>query len=165
MTIFYLDNAATFKRYRPESGTATVDQLLGNPAPDDRFFTSFLSVLEFTAALMRLVKGRLLPEDVAREILASFTEDCTSLFNLWSLNNTIADAAVDITLAHKLRAGDAIHLATAVAVFSAFPSTEPVLVSSDRELLAAATASGITVLDPQDPEAPARLTALRAARR
>lgn len=134
--VYYLDNSAVFKRYRTEPGTGTLDQLFSDASPGESFYTSFLTVLEFTAAVMRLVRGRVLSEEVAREFLKRFKEDQQRLFQIWRLDNSVVASAVDVAERRMLRAGDAIHLATALAVFSAFPSTEPVLVSSDHELLA-----------------------------
>jgi len=65
-----------------------------------------------------------------------------------------------VAAAHRLRAGDAIHLATALAVQAATP-LRLVLISSDGELLAAAGAAGLAVLDPADPDALASLRGLR----
>ncbi len=51
MTVFYLDTSAIIKRYRRESGTDLVDQLLESPRAEDRFCTSFLTVLELTSGI------------------------------------------------------------------------------------------------------------------
>ena len=53
MPLFYLDTSALVKRYRTERGTEVVEQLLANFPPEDRFFTSFLSIIELTSAILR----------------------------------------------------------------------------------------------------------------
>ena len=57
MPLFYLDTSALVKRYRTEQGTQVVEQLLANFSPEDRFFTSFLSIIELTSAILRVARG------------------------------------------------------------------------------------------------------------
>lgn len=149
MAIFYLDTSALVKRYRSEPGTEVVEELLSEPSPDDRFFVSFLSVLELTSAILRLVRGGQAREDTANEVLASFRRDLHDLLEVWPLNEGIAIAAVSAVERHRLRSADALHLATAQTIAALAPGARVVMVSSDRELLDAAEAAGLTPLDPQ----------------
>ena len=64
---------------------------------------------------------------------------------------------------HRLRAGDAIHLATALATAPLVAPLHLVMVSSDAEVIHATTAAGLAVLDPAGPDALARLRGLRAS--
>ena len=68
MAFYYLDTSAIVKMYVDEPGTDFVVQLINNSQPSDRFYISFLTVLEFTSAIMRKVKGNTLREEVAAEI-------------------------------------------------------------------------------------------------
>ena len=68
MPVFYIDTSALVKRYRTEQGTGVVEGLLSDPRPEDRFFLSFLSVIELTSATLRLAGGRQLREETASEI-------------------------------------------------------------------------------------------------
>ena len=56
MPVFYIDTSALVKRYRTEQGTGVVEVLLSDPRPEDRFFLSFLSVIELTSGILRLGK-------------------------------------------------------------------------------------------------------------
>jgi predicted nucleic acid-binding protein len=57
MPVFYLDTSALVKRYRTEPGTEVVEELFAGAPPGDEFFISFLSIIELTSAVLRLVKG------------------------------------------------------------------------------------------------------------
>jgi predicted nucleic acid-binding protein len=161
MAVFYLDTSALVKRYRTELGTEVVEDLLSNPSQQDRFFTSFLSIIELTSGILRLAKGRQLREETAQEILARFRADVHELLRVWPLDEDGAAAAVTVVQQHRLRSADAIHLATAEAIGSLVPDARVVMVSSDRELLDAAEAAGLTPLDPQASDAGERLRQVR----
>jgi predicted nucleic acid-binding protein len=157
MAVFYLDTSALVKRYRTEHGTEIVEDLLSNPRPQDRFFISFLAIIELTSGVLRLAKGRQLREDTAQEILARFRDDVRDLLRVWPLDEDIAVAAVTVAEDHRLRSADAIHLATAQAIAALVSGAHIVMVSSDRELLDAAEAAGLMPLDPQATDAAERL--------
>ena len=61
---------------------------------------------------------------------------------------------------HRLRAGDAIHLAAALSI-AATTVSQVFMVSSDTELLEASDAAGISVLDPQATDAMVSLRQIR----
>ena len=151
MAVFYLDTSAILKRYRREQGTEVVDRLLLNPAPEDRFYTSFLSALEVRSAISRLVRSGQLNQSLGEHSLARFHEDTHRDIRLWPLDNSMLSAALTVADRHGLRSGDAIHLATAEVIFRLTSESDKVFVSSDRELLEAAVDSGMEVLDPQNP--------------
>src|SRR3990172_1416607 len=130
MPVFYVDTSALVKRYRTELGTEVVEELFGDPRPQDRFFISFLSILEVTSGVIRLAKGGQLQQDTAQEILARFRHDVSEFFRVWPLNEDIAVAAVTVAETHRLRSADAIHLATAQAIGSLVSGTRVVMVSS-----------------------------------
>ncbi|MBI4303231.1 MAG: type II toxin-antitoxin system VapC family toxin [Chloroflexi bacterium] len=163
MTVYYLDTSAIIKRYREEKGTDVVDQLIDHPLTGDRFYTSFLSVLELTSGVMRLTQSNRLKENEAREIIARFREDLRTHFRVWPIDNDITTSAVGIVEEYKLRAADAIHMATALAIFSALSGQHPLLVTSDREMLEAVKSSHHGALDPQEVGSLDRLLQLRAS--
>ena len=150
MSIYYLDTSAIVKLYVDEPGTEVMDRLLDGISSDDRFYTSWLSILELTSVILRLAKGGRLAPEAADPILARFRNDIEETIRLWPLEDSVLSAALVVVERHALRAPDAIHLATATSIFGLAPESEAVLVSSDRELLEAATQSGMGILDPQD---------------
>ena len=150
MSIYYLDTSAIVKLYVDEPGTEVMDRLLDGIGSGDRFYTSWLSILELTSVILRLAKGGRLTPEAADHILARFRNDIEETIRSWPLDDSVLSAAMAVVERHALRSADAIHLATAASIFSLAPESETVLVSSDRELLQAAEQSGMGVLDPQD---------------
>jgi predicted nucleic acid-binding protein len=154
MPVYYFDTSAILKRYRNELGTDVVDRLFDSPQGDSQFYISFLTILELTSSILRLVKGGQLSQSVADDMLARFSQDIPDTFRLAPLTDAILNGAVTVVGRHQLRSGDAIHLATASSIFSLAPESEGILVSSDSELLSAAANSGMGVLNPQDSDLP-----------
>jgi len=62
---------------------------------------------------------------------------------------------------HKLRSADALHLAAAQTIAGLAPGVLTVMVTSDRELLTAAEAVRLGVLDPQASGAAEKVRELR----
>jgi predicted nucleic acid-binding protein len=69
MALIYLDTSVIVKRYRREQGNDFIDALFQNPFHTNTFYTSILSVLELTAAVMRLISGAQLADETGQEIL------------------------------------------------------------------------------------------------
>lgn len=161
MPSFYLDTSALMKYYREEIGSEVTKELLEHPGIDDRFATSFLTVLELTSSVLRLAKGGQLPQQLVEEILVSLAEDIHRLFRVWPLDEASAEQAITVILQHRLRTGDALQLATALNLATSAPGAQLVFVSSDKELLSAAVASGFSVLDPESEDAFQDLLRLR----
>ena len=136
-------------------------ELLVNSTPDDRLYISVLAVLEFTSGILRLVKGGQISESIAEGILARFRHDVRDLFRIWPLNEETTNSAVTVVEEHRLRSADAIHLATGLAISAVQPEVLFVLVSSDHELLEAAAAAGLMVLNPAERGADRQLSAIR----
>jgi predicted nucleic acid-binding protein len=162
MAIYYLDTSAIVKRYRVEKGTSTIDELFDHPSPQDRFYTSFLAVLELTSSVRRLVKAGQLTERIAGDIFSRFRQDIYESFRICPLDDETASHAISMIEKFGLRSADAIHMATAIFLFSAVSGSAQVMVTSDQELLQAAKASNYQVLDPQDDNSIVVLRELRA---
>ena len=152
MPVYYMDTSALVKRYRNEPGTEAIDRLFDVRQADTRIYTSFLTALELTSSILRLVKGGQLSQNLADNMLARFRQDTQGTVRILPLTDAIVNDALAVVEQHQLRSADAIHLATASSIFSLAPELESILVSSDRELLSAAANSGMGVLDPQDNE-------------
>ena len=137
MPIYYLDTSAALKLYLSnESGTEFMRTLIEDATPDESFYISSFGLLEVKAAIVR----RISVAGVVESALSQFSQDMADLLEIVRLNEYILYQALSATENCRLRAGDAIHLATAQQVF---------MVSSDAELLEASEAAGIGALDPQ----------------
>ena len=162
MPAFYLDTSGLIKRYLTEQGSEVIDSLVQPPTRNDVAITSFLAVLEVNASITRLAKGGQLRQRVADRILTKFREDTDRALLILPLNNAIGQLAVSVVLDYKLRSADALHLATAFNYRSYYPEASVVFVTSDRELLEAASLSGLAVLNPGDSNASRQLANLRS---
>ena len=158
MPPFYLDASAITKLYLPgERGVDFVVQLLESQFPDDRFFTSGLSIVEVKSAISRRIDSL---TDRA-ELLAMYDYDVHEVFEILPVSDDIIIRAGAVTEDYRLRAGDAIHLATALSIAATVDDSQVFMVSSDVELLEASEAAGIGALDPQVDDATGSLRQIR----
>lgn len=158
MAFFYLDASAIAKLYLPnEQGVEFVVQLLDLRSSTDMFATSALSVVEVKSAITRRIGS---PSDKA-PLLAAYDRDLREIFDLISIRDDIIIGASSVAERYGLRAGDAIHLASALSVAAVSDDSKLFMVSSDVELLEASEAAGIGALDPQSENATASLRQIR----
>lgn len=135
----YLDSAYIAKFYVNEADAAAVRKMI-RQAPS--VCSSAWALLEVTCVFHRHVREGSLTVEQGRELMDVFRGHVES--DLWSLI-PVSDALLRRTVALirglpqsvPLRAGDAVHLATALDV------GEPEIWTNDRHLLAAATHVGI----------------------
>ena len=76
----------------------------------------------------------------------------SSLFRLWGLDHELVAEALPVAEDYRLRAGDTIHLATALQMASIDSgSSEVYVITSDRELIRASASPNnrLMALDPQ----------------
>jgi predicted nucleic acid-binding protein len=176
MAIFYLDTSAILKRYRTEKGTDVVDELYDSQSPTDLLLTSHFSCLEFESVAARALKGRLLSQDAYDAMLGSFSSDLRKYIRLREVSGAGVNGAIALSRRYALRAADAIQAASAADVATSPPRDAMflsgvgivvpgggfVFVSSDKELVAATKASGMTTLDPESENAMEELRKIRA---
>ena len=152
MPIYYLDASSIVKLYlRDERGTEFMDKLVRGRIPGERLVTSELSIVEVKSAISRRVRDA----DYRHSLIDAYDNDWRELFETSPINETIIVSAGKIAEEHRLRSGDAIHLATALAVAAVAPgSPRMFMVSSDTELLTASHETRLGALDPQTDDAP-----------
>ncbi|MBI4446874.1 MAG: hypothetical protein HY645_13335 [Acidobacteria bacterium] len=68
------------------------------------------------------------------------------------MSTALVSQATEIARRHAVKAGDAIHIASALRLRQA-PSPEVVFVTSDRELLQASQVAGFATLNPEADDA------------
>ena len=162
MPVFYLDASAIAKLYLPdELGVEIVVQLLDSRLSTDIFATSALSVVEVKSAITRRIDN--LYDKVP--LLAAYDSDLREIFDLISVRDDIIVGASSVAERHSLRAGDSIHLATALDLAEVADASQVFMVSSDVELIQASEAVGIGALDPQAGDAIDSLNRIRGVAR
>lgn len=152
MPIYYLDASSIVKLYlRDERGTEFMDKLVRERVLGDRLVTSEISIVEVKAAISRRI------DDAADRslLIRAYDNDWREIFETSPVSETIIVSAGKIAEERRLRSGDAIHLATALAVAAVAPGAPRMfMVSSDSELLTASHETRLGALDPQADGAP-----------
>lgn len=140
--MIYLDASAWVKPYLTESGGDRVRAILDG---SDVVISSVLGPIEATAAIAR--RHRDLSSAVIEAIDEALSRDIAEM-EILDLDADVASSARALAKGYRLRAADAVHLASALLARAA--GDQVMMVSSDRELLAAAGACGLAILDPVD---------------
>ena len=134
--IRYFDASALAKRYVAEPGSEDVGQLLADGIP----VTCRLSEVEIASALARRRREGALTAAARDRLLASMHRDMASLYVVEVLPEVSALACRLLTR-HQLRAGDALHLASAL-MLSGRSGITVQFVAYDRALNEAAVKEG-----------------------
>ena len=148
MTDYFLDASAVVKRYADEAGSAWVRQIT-DPQAQNTLLLAEITLAEVTAALaakQRAPKGFTLEQ--RNRVLSRFFQDCDEHFTLVSIDRSVIDRAVDLAQRHRLRAYDAVQLATAFeasAITQAQALPPLTFVAADTDLLTAAVAEHLSV--------------------
>jgi predicted nucleic acid-binding protein len=142
--MIFFDASAAAKRYFQEIGSERVQDLWSRP--DIR---SSLAILhcELASALNRKLRERGLSRGVYESVKDQIEADLAKL-NTVPADDNLIERSLRLLDAHPLRALDSLYLAAALSLQQT--SKIPVLfVSADRQLLRAAQAEGLKVLDPE----------------
>ena len=158
MSIYYLDTSAILKLYLTnELGAEFMRILVEGATPDESFYISSFGLLEVKAAIVR----RISDASVIERALSQLSQDMANLLKIVRLNEYTLYRALSETENYRLRAGDAIHMATALSIAATVDDSQVFLVSSDAELLEASEAAGIRALDPHADDAMGSLRQIR----
>jgi predicted nucleic acid-binding protein len=146
------------KRYRTERGTEVVQALFSEKQEAETLVTSHFTTLEVESAAARALKGRVLTRRAYGVLLSLFAEDLAENVVLLPVLTGFISDATDVARRYAVRAGDAIHIASALRVGQSVDQ-DVVVVAADKLLLQAADETG---LDTLNPEADGALEKLRA---
>ena len=148
--LYYLDSSALVKLYIREVGTERMLTLAGRKAGHQLTILS-LAQVELRSAFRKRQRAGEMGNRLADELLATFQRHLENRFVRQVLTDAILDFACEVLDRHKLTSFDALQLAGYFSVKAAAGIDVPVFVSADRELLTAAEAEGIPILDPSLP--------------
>jgi uncharacterized protein len=155
--VLYLDSSALIKRYQNERGTEALNTRLQEEAKGLRsVFTSVLTYAEIHAALARRARENLLSPEEAAVVQDEFDADWVLSIGPIELGTNVLGLVRDIVRGFALRGADAIHLASALWLrdmgrlgLKVDQYTGPlVFVSSDKQLVRAASKHKMEVFDP-----------------
>jgi predicted nucleic acid-binding protein len=153
---YYLDASVLVKAYVWEVGTADVLRVLrearSTPARA-RVITSRIAFAEAMSAVSRREAAGELTLANANVLEARLRMDFTGPilpYVILDAGRALVHHAADLTRRHRLRALDAVHLATSMAArFNAPAGMGFQFGSADRRLNAAAVSEGLTIFNPQ----------------
>ena len=144
--MIFLDASAAAKRYFPERGSDKVSEVLSGP---ERHFSLALLPCELASGLNRRLREGDLSQAVYRTAKEQIRVD-VSLTELVPVDADLIGTSLRLLDTHPLKTLDSLYLAGAVRLQQSL--RERVLfVSADRQLLTAARAEGLRVLDPERP--------------
>jgi len=146
MPFYYLDTSALLKRYRTENGTDVLDAIFSGRTQHEFFMTSHFTAVEVESVAARALKGRLLSKKAQGVLLSLFADDLEDLLIVLPVSTALLSEAAAVARHYSLRAGDALHLASALQAKQASVA-EIVFVASDKELVEASKAAEFTVLE------------------
>lgn len=144
--IYYLDSSALVKRYAAESGSDRVGLLVEG---EHKIAVSWLVVPETLSAVARRAKGGSISTGDLAAIRRQFSRDMQR-FMIVDVCGAPVDGIETLIDLHALRGADSIHLSTAIWLKKATKS-KVVFVASDNELLTAARAERLEILNPSTP--------------
>ncbi len=156
MAVYFLDSSALVKRYRTEQGTEVMKLLFPDSGSHEVLVVSSLVVVEMESTFARAVKAGTLSQLGRSRLLRQFQDDLKNRIGVNPLSGATMALGAEMARKHALRAGDALHLAVALQIRDAVGDA-PVFVSSDKELVSAAQAETLDVLNPQQPGAAQKL--------
>jgi predicted nucleic acid-binding protein len=148
-TAYFVDSSALVKRYVVETGTAWV-RAITRRASSTYIYIALITPVEVTSAVARR-RGTTLSAARASSILSRLRKHLTGRYLPSEVTPALVNDAMKLANAHRLRAYDAVQLATALDLYKDWSANRLgafVFVSADRALNAAATAEGLTVEDP-----------------
>lgn len=154
MTYYYFDSSVLVKAYITEPGSDSVREILQQARaaePTARVIVSILAYTEAASAVSRREAAGELSRRQANQLMRHLTQDFEGdrrPYEIIDVTGGIAHHAPVLARTHRLRAYDAIQLATALAARAATPEgIEFVFATTDNALYEAAQAEGFVMLD------------------
>lgn len=146
MSLLFIDTSALAKRYLVEAGTPRISSLT-QPAAGNVIIVADVTAVEMSSLLARRVREGTLPQPSATLLVNVFLLHTESEYVSVPLDSHVLVQARALVGRHPLRTLDAIQLASAQRASTILG--EPItFITSDRNLLAAASAEGLPTDDP-----------------
>jgi uncharacterized protein len=151
VSIYFLDSSALAKRYLAEMGSVWIIGLT-DPAAGHRILVAEITLVEVAAALAARHRApRGISQQARNRAVALLRRHFALEYEATAAAQSTLNAALELTQRHRLRAYDAVQLATALATSNALLAADlpaPIFVTADGDLIAAAIAEGLATDDP-----------------
>jgi len=152
LSYLYLDTSAVVKRYAVEPGSNWLRNLL-DPTNRNTVVLAEITLAEFAAAISAKHRAETISSADRTDILNLFLHHCDTEYQLTATNRAVLDRAVALVQSQPLRGYDGVQLATGLSsrdVLATIGITDFIFVSADHNLLAAASAEGLVVDNPNN---------------
>ena len=149
VVVNYFDSSALVKRYFVETGSAWIQALCAEAG--QMIVLAEVGLVEITAAMAGKLRGGHISASQFRALRSYIDADIKHDYALVSINRSIVNDAMDLTVRHRLRGYDAVHLACALYLQRSLTGHQLaplIFISADKDLLHAALAEGLLVDDP-----------------
>lgn len=149
MSILFFDTSAIVKRYIPEVGTTWVRSQTNSSSGND-IILSKVTFVEFYSAVSRQYHDGQIDLKRLQAFRQLFSKHIVNQYLVIEVSATVISLALDLQERHRLRAYDAIQLASALELKARLTasSTSFTFVGSDKLLLQAVIAEGLTADNP-----------------
>jgi len=146
MSTLFFDSSALVKRYLTEIGSAWVAAQT-TPDSNNVIVVAEITRVEVAAALAaRHRAAGSITRDERDRLFRLLAQHHTTEYRAVPISITVADHAMNLTQAYRLRGYDAVQLAAALSAAAVLPGL--VFVAADDDLLAAAHAEGLAAENP-----------------
>ena len=154
--VYFLDSSALVKRHLVEVGSGWVGHLTA-PGAGNVIAIAHIGIVEVASAFAARLRSRFITAELHDVLLRSFVRDADQQYSLVPTSQSVIGRAMLLTARRKLRAYDAVQLASALIANEDAVKERVgplVFVSADDRLLLAAEAEGLTPENPnRHPEA------------
>jgi predicted nucleic acid-binding protein len=150
VAVYFFDTSALIKRYVNEQGSTWVAATV-NPVTGGRVYVAAITGVELVAAITRRLKGNLVSTLDAAAAISRFHYDFANEYRIVEISNTVISRSMALAEAYALRGYDAVQLGAALEISGrrkSLGATPLEFITSDNELLAAATAEKLLADDP-----------------
>lgn len=145
--IVFLDTSALVKLYIAETGSQALQHQLENTV----VAVSDLTYGETYATFARRLREDLLTAEEHLALCKAFEEDWWTVIRI-PFSTDVLSHIPGLCSRHPLRGADAMQLSCAMMLMN--EDVDVLFATSDQRLLAAASAEGMAVLDPENPATP-----------
>lgn len=152
MGIYTLDTSAVVKRYVSETGSVWIN-ILCDPGSGNSLHIARITAVEVVSALARRHRKGDIDQTNFDTVVARFQFDLRTQYEVVEIGPSLVDEAMRFAMTHALRGYDAIQLAALSSVHETLSQNGlplPTLIAADHDLLAAASAEGFAVDDPNN---------------
>lgn len=132
MSLFFLDSSVLVKRYLAEAGSSWVNQLTESSA-GHLIAVAELARVEVAAAVAARCRAGAITTAERDALVDLLLHHFAAEYYIIALDSATVSRAVTLTQHHRLRAYDAVQLATALTAAAVLPGL--IFVAADHELL------------------------------